>query len=48
MVDLYSTAVEFIGPVPPQYEIIYFFGMIALLVILVVIFLAPFIIFRRR
>lgn len=48
MINLYETAVEFIGEVPPQFEIIYFFGMIFLLIMIIIIFLSPFIIFKRR
>ncbi len=47
-VNLYQAAVQLIGEVPPQFEIIYFFGMIGLFIVEIIILLSPFIIFRKR
>ena len=46
--NLYQQTVDLIGPVPPQYECIYFVGMFAILFGMISVILAPIILFRRR
>ena len=46
--DLYEQTVQLIGPVPEQYECMYFIGMIAILFAFISIVLFPYVIFRRR
>lgn len=46
--NLYQTTVELIGPVPAQYECIYFVGMFAILFGMISVILAPMILLRRR
>lgn len=49
--NLYENSVALIGPVPPQYECIYFVGMFAELFMIVCVILSPIIVLkgvRRR
>lgn len=46
--NLYESSVQLIGPVPPEYECIYFVGMFAILFMIVAVLLSPIIIFRRH
>lgn len=46
--NLYESSVQLIGEVPPQYEIIYFVGMFAILFAIIIVVLSPIILLRRR
>lgn len=46
IMNLYENTVKLIGPVPKQFECIYFIGMILLSLIIFSIFLFPFILAR--
>lgn len=46
IMNLYENAVKLIGPVPEQFECIYFIAMIALVFIIVIVCLSPIIVFR--
>lgn len=40
-INFYEIAVSFIGPVPPQYEIVYLFGMLFLIICAFLIVISP-------
>lgn len=46
IMNLYENSKKLIGPVPPQYECIYFIGMIVFLFIVVAVILSPLILSR--
>jgi len=46
IMNLYENAKKLVGSVPPQFECIYFIVMIALILIILSVFLFPYVAFR--
>lgn len=46
IMNLYENAVKLIGPVPEQFECIYFIAMIGFTFVVISLLLCPFILFR--